>query len=110
MEVMMMNTKMLNKVVAKAVKVIGKTPFLLPLMNWPMTERDTSIHAKAAAKKKPLESALRDCDSSCFETISRLADTRSVMRVVSGTAGAAGAAGFGRATGISSFAMMAAIV
>lgn len=33
MAVMIMNTKMLNKVVANAVKVIGKTPFLLPLMN-----------------------------------------------------------------------------
>jgi len=33
MDVMMTNTKMLNKVVANAVKVNGKTPFLLPLMN-----------------------------------------------------------------------------
>lgn len=78
-----------------------------------MTERETSIHARAAAKKKPLERALRDWDSSCFETISRPAVTRSVMRVVSEpVAGAGAATGFGRATagGISSFAMMAAIV
>jgi len=33
MELMMMNTKMLNNVVANAVNVIGNTPFLLPFTN-----------------------------------------------------------------------------
>jgi len=79
-----------------------------------MTERETSIHARAAAKKKPLVSALRDCDSSCLDTISMLSATRSVMPAVEGCTTAAGAlatAGFGCSTIIfSSFAMISAIV
>tara|TARA_B100000287_G_scaffold117133_1_gene109079 strand:+ start:17508 stop:17690 length:183 start_codon:yes stop_codon:yes gene_type:complete len=57
---MIMNTKMDNTVVASAVKVSGKTPLRLPLMNLPMTERETSIHESAAAKKKPCVKAFKD--------------------------------------------------
>ena len=57
---MIMNTKMESKVVASAVKVSGNTPLRLPLMNWLMTERETSIHESAAAKKKPCVNAVRD--------------------------------------------------
>jgi len=107
MEEMIMKTKMLSKVVANAVRVIGKTPFLLPRTNWPMTERLTSIHARAAAKKKPEVKAFKLWDSSCLESMSKPATTRS--EIGAGSAATA-ATSFGSSTTVGLVSTMAAMV